>query len=96
VENATLDKIAGIQAGLESKFGTAGPYHDCDLHGKFAVQEVRTNATSTRMVVRAEDFVPAQEKIEELRKVWKLDISDGIYDHLSGTRASEFYVWKRT
>ena len=96
VEKATPDQIAGMQAGLESEFGTAGPYEDCDLHGKFAIQEVHTNATSTRMVVRPDDFVSAQEKIEELRKVWKLDISDGIYDHLSGKRASEFYVWKRT
>lgn len=96
VEKANLDQILSIQAKLESEFGTVGPYQDCDLREKFAVQEVRTNATSTRMVVRPEDFVSAQEKIEELRKIWKLDISDGIYDHLSEKRVSEFYVWKRT
>jgi len=96
LEELNMNHVESLPSRLEGQFGTTAPYHDCDLLGKFGANEIHTNPTSTRMVVKPMDYVPAQAQIEELRKIWKLDISDGIHDHLSGNRAQEFYVWKRT
>jgi hypothetical protein len=96
-DTAGLD-AAGIDmllAELGRRFGPSGHYADCDVRGFFGADEIRNSPTSTRMVIRPADYTAAKVRIEELRRAWKLDISDGLPDQLSGERAPEFYIWKR-
>ncbi|CAH6889863.1 conserved hypothetical protein [Vibrio chagasii] len=63
-------------------------YSDPGLNGNF---ELRTNSSSTRMVLSADEI--SESEVQEMRSKG-FSISDGLYNHIKGNSAKEYYLWK--
>jgi hypothetical protein len=86
-----FNKLADIYGPKEIR------YKDLNLIYKyFDPDEIATCEFSTRMIIKPKNFENGARKINKLREVHNIDISDGLFDHLTVSRRPEFYVWKGT
>jgi hypothetical protein len=70
-------------------------YSPLDLvRNLFYQDEIYDCETATRMVLRPRDFCDSNDVIKKLRITENIDVSDGLYDNITGTRRLEFYFWK--
>jgi hypothetical protein len=89
------DDILVSETLIETFTSERFTYKPLDLvRNLFYQDEIYDCETATRMVLRPRDFSDSCDIITKLRNTEHIDISDGLYDNITGTRRSEFYFWK--